>query len=178
MGKRPSREKMASADTLAEIEAIKARKFTQGRADMLADLMDDLDFLENGPKEEPAPAPAPAAAAVRSSSPVAAAREEPSPRSRRAEPSVSQTKDANRAAAGRMAIVGSKWPEPLEKKKVVVVWDFNNTLVPWYKMKRGATEKEKELFEEWMALSEEIQREALRGHSTNWENAETVDGVG
>lgn len=59
----------------------------------------------------------------------------------------------------------------LPQKKVVVVWDLNHTLVPWYKMKRGGTPEERQLFDEWMALSESVQSNELRGTSASWQDA-------
>lgn len=66
----------------------------------------------------------------------------------------------------------------LPKSKLVVIWDLNHTLVPWYKMKRGKTPEERELFDEWMAFSDGVQNDDLRGTSANWQDAPNVLALG
>ena len=101
-------------------------------------LQKDLEWLESGGVEEDA-----SVAAVAAPVPVAATISVPkrpdavSPRSTKyVSP---DSGGANRAISERMDGAKAAWSVDPDapKKKFVVVWDFNNTLVPWYKMKRG-----------------------------------------
>lgn len=169
-------EEMAEIkEKIASIEETQGRKFTQARANMLDKLRRDLIWLENGgvePEEEEAqdqcsPSPNPAV-------------EGPSPRSRALsiDPGLSEKVDSDRY--NREAIAEDKWNITesglLPKKALVVVWDFNNTLLPHYKMKRG-TDEERALFEEWTQFTDVVQHEHLPAEG-QWADVENVEAVG
>jgi len=53
----------------------------------------------------------------------------------------------------------------------VVVWDFDDTLVPWYRMKRSASSSGKDIFQQWFDYNQAIQKEHLDGRNPSWESA-------
>ena len=44
-------------------------------------------------------------------------------------------------------------PHSSDEGRLVVIWDFDDTLVPWYRMKRGA----KRLYGQWLDAEKRIQ---------------------
>ena len=172
-------------DKIATIEETQQRKFTQARASMLEKLNADLEWLKNGgtEAEEAVEESATAAASPAASSVTdqAAALEGPSPRSRALSTDPKLGEKALSDIYNREAIAESNWGifdcEMETKKKLVVVWDFNNTLLPHYKMKRG-TDDERALFAEWSGFTDVIQNEHLPAASSKWTDAENVAVLG
>lgn len=54
---------------------------------------------------------------------------------------------------------------------LVVVWDFDDTLVPWYRMKRGSSSSGAALFEKWFNANQAVQKQHLDGDHPAWEAA-------
>jgi len=53
----------------------------------------------------------------------------------------------------------------------VCIWDFDDTLVPWYKMKRD--DEGKFLWDDWVSHCQSIQQEHLQGDHDSWKEAST-----
>jgi len=166
---------------IATIEETQARKSTPARVTMLEKLKQDLEWLENGGVvEEPeAPVVASPEAVMDAVDEAAAALSVASPRSRALsmDPGLSEKVTTDRS--NREAIAESKWSiteaESAVKKKLVVVWNFNNTLLPTAQMKRG-TDEERALFEEWGQFTEVVQNELQT--NAGWRDAENIASLG
>ena len=55
--------------------------------------------------------------------------------------------------------------------KVLCIFDFDDTLVPWYKMKRDSNPQGPELFREWLEHSQTLQQTQLEGNEAGWNGA-------
>jgi len=61
--------------------------------------------------------------------------------------------------------------------RLVVVWDFDDTLVPWYRMKRSVVGSGQRLYENWYSAENEIQKKDLSGSDYAWEKAVSLDDL-
>eukprot|EP00656_Telonema_subtile_P003410 TRINITY_DN11561_c0_g1_i1.p1 TRINITY_DN11561_c0_g1~~TRINITY_DN11561_c0_g1_i1.p1 ORF type:complete len:308 (-),score=88.23 TRINITY_DN11561_c0_g1_i1:186-1109(-) len=58
---------------------------------------------------------------------------------------------------------------------LVAIWDFDDTLVPWYKMKRAHGDSSVlALFDQWFHLNQSVQQALLQQSDSSWEGASRV----